>query len=159
LHYYYYYYLDHSEEEAPILKHSLVNPKLCQISLLSGWLTSWGFSTSQNFCNLQQIHDFVCVCVCVCERERERERVPRLFLTQNLGNVFPNVSVLVSSCFLNCGFVMTSLFMIFYHVFLWLHGKSSTISSIDCYYPGMKWMAMKHEVQLDDKHVIAFETI
>jgi hypothetical protein len=29
-------------------------------------------------------------------------------------------------------------------------------SSIDCYYQGMKWMATKHEVQLDDKHVIAF---
>ncbi len=86
---------------------------------------------------------------------RERERVLRLFLNPNLGNVFPNVSVLVSLCFLNCGFVRSSLFMIFYHVFLWLHGKSSTISSIDCYYQGMKWMAMKHEVQLDDKHVIA----
>jgi hypothetical protein len=46
--------------------------------------------------------------------------------------------------------------MIFYHVFLWLHGKSSTISSIDCYYQGMKWMAMKHEVQPDDKYIRAF---
>ncbi len=51
---------------------------------------------------------------------------------------------------------MTSLFMIFNHVFLWLHGKSSTISSIDCYYQGMKWMTMKHEVQLDDNYVRAF---